>query len=200
MLEALKALSTFFAENSLRTRRNLRGDIERRSLAINEEFVRIFKQVKEVMVLPTNMLKMAGTEFSIANFFTIFTCYNFFFPFSRANLPLCYNCFYPGPAGPELFCHLIIFLLWNFCITMIYKQKYVGTRLSWEWLDSSKSVKIYGLKEPLQIKQDRYIHTTLVTYTSLNTGTGFTGVWVGQMTSSQGTAACSRCYYWLSVG
>lgn len=48
MLEALKALSTFFVENSLRTRRNLRGDIERRSLAINEEFVSIFKEVKEV--------------------------------------------------------------------------------------------------------------------------------------------------------
>uniref|UniRef100_A0A8C5LRM5 Conserved oligomeric Golgi complex subunit 6 n=1 Tax=Leptobrachium leishanense TaxID=445787 RepID=A0A8C5LRM5_9ANUR len=47
MLEALKALSTFFAENSLRSRRNLRGDIERRSLAINEEFVAIFKNVKE---------------------------------------------------------------------------------------------------------------------------------------------------------
>lgn len=50
MLEALKALSTFFVENSLRTRRNLRGDIERRSLAINEEFVSIFKKVKEVCV------------------------------------------------------------------------------------------------------------------------------------------------------
>lgn len=48
MLEALKALSTFFVENSLRTRRNLRGDIERRSLSINEEFVSIFKEVKEV--------------------------------------------------------------------------------------------------------------------------------------------------------
>ncbi|XP_041099547.1 conserved oligomeric Golgi complex subunit 6-like, partial [Polyodon spathula] len=47
MLEALKALSVFFTENSLRTRRNLRGDIERRSLSINEEFVRIFKDVKE---------------------------------------------------------------------------------------------------------------------------------------------------------
>nr|XP_008506978.1 PREDICTED: conserved oligomeric Golgi complex subunit 6-like [Equus przewalskii] len=47
MLEALKALSSFFVENSLRTRRNLRGDIERRSLAINEEFVSIFKEVKE---------------------------------------------------------------------------------------------------------------------------------------------------------
>lgn len=48
MLEALKALSVFFTENSLRTRRNLRGDIERRSLGINEEFARIFKEVKEV--------------------------------------------------------------------------------------------------------------------------------------------------------
>ncbi|XP_004619606.1 conserved oligomeric Golgi complex subunit 6 [Sorex araneus] len=47
MLEALKALSVFFTENNLRTRRNLRGDIERRSLAINEEFVNIFKEVKE---------------------------------------------------------------------------------------------------------------------------------------------------------
>lgn len=48
MLEALTALSEFFTENSLRTRRNLRGDIERRSLAINEDFARIFKEVKEV--------------------------------------------------------------------------------------------------------------------------------------------------------
>uniref|UniRef100_A0A7N8YGR5 Conserved oligomeric Golgi complex subunit 6 n=1 Tax=Mastacembelus armatus TaxID=205130 RepID=A0A7N8YGR5_9TELE len=47
MLEALKALSVFFTENSLRTRRNLRGDIERRSLVINEDFARIFKEVKE---------------------------------------------------------------------------------------------------------------------------------------------------------
>uniref|UniRef100_A0AAQ4RL75 Conserved oligomeric Golgi complex subunit 6 n=1 Tax=Gasterosteus aculeatus aculeatus TaxID=481459 RepID=A0AAQ4RL75_GASAC len=48
MLEALKALSVFFTDNSLRTRRNLRGDIERRSLSINEDFARIFKDVKEV--------------------------------------------------------------------------------------------------------------------------------------------------------
>ncbi|TRY59115.1 hypothetical protein DNTS_009558, partial [Danionella cerebrum] len=47
MLEALKSLSVFFMENSLRSRRNLRGDIERRSLSINEEFVHIFKEVKE---------------------------------------------------------------------------------------------------------------------------------------------------------
>ncbi|KAH9514306.1 Golgi transport complex subunit 6 [Bulinus truncatus] len=47
MLEALKALSTFFTENNLRCRRNLRSDIEKRSLAINEEFLSAFQAVKE---------------------------------------------------------------------------------------------------------------------------------------------------------
>ncbi|OBS81946.1 hypothetical protein A6R68_24064 [Neotoma lepida] len=66
MLEALKALSTFFVENSLRTRRNLRGDIERRSLAINEEFVSIFKEItfpstsaslKSIQILSTSVFQ-----------------------------------------------------------------------------------------------------------------------------------------------
>ena len=48
MLEALKALSTFFTENNLRSRRNLRSDIEKRSLAINEDFLTAFQAVKEV--------------------------------------------------------------------------------------------------------------------------------------------------------
>jgi hypothetical protein len=48
MVEALKALSTFFIDNSLRSRRNLRGDIEKRSLAINESFESAFREVKEV--------------------------------------------------------------------------------------------------------------------------------------------------------
>ncbi|XP_078686583.1 conserved oligomeric Golgi complex subunit 6-like [Branchiostoma floridae x Branchiostoma belcheri] len=47
MLDALEALSQFFGENSLRSRRNLRGDIEHRSLTINEEFAVAFKEVKE---------------------------------------------------------------------------------------------------------------------------------------------------------
>ncbi|XP_074655398.1 conserved oligomeric Golgi complex subunit 6-like isoform X2 [Tubulanus polymorphus] len=47
MLEALKALSTFFTDNNLRTRRNLRSDIERRSLVINEDFVESFQKVNE---------------------------------------------------------------------------------------------------------------------------------------------------------
>lgn len=47
MVEALKALSTFFVDNSLRSRRNLRGDIEKRSLAINESFEGAFRDVKQ---------------------------------------------------------------------------------------------------------------------------------------------------------
>ena len=48
MLEALKSLSTFFTDNNLRTRRNLRGDIERRSLAINEQYVDCLRVVMDV--------------------------------------------------------------------------------------------------------------------------------------------------------
>jgi len=40
-LEALKELSTFFTENTLQARRNLRSKIEKRSLAINE-VIRIY--------------------------------------------------------------------------------------------------------------------------------------------------------------
>ena len=47
-MEALKALSTFFADNSLRSRRNLRGNIEKRSLATNESFEIAFREVKQV--------------------------------------------------------------------------------------------------------------------------------------------------------
>ncbi|XP_018301380.1 conserved oligomeric Golgi complex subunit 6 isoform X3 [Mycetomoellerius zeteki] len=45
-LEALKELSTFFTENTLNSRRNLRSKIERRSLTINEEFLATFREVK----------------------------------------------------------------------------------------------------------------------------------------------------------
>jgi len=46
-LDALKELSTFFKENNLKTRRNLRGEIERRNLQINQDFLTAFKTVKE---------------------------------------------------------------------------------------------------------------------------------------------------------
>ncbi|OXU30760.1 hypothetical protein TSAR_013226 [Trichomalopsis sarcophagae] len=48
-IEALKELSTFFKENTVEDRRNLRSKIERRSLAINEEFIDAFKEVKSVL-------------------------------------------------------------------------------------------------------------------------------------------------------
>jgi len=47
-VDALKALSTFFGENTLRARRNLRGDVEKRSLEISEKFESQFKEVKQV--------------------------------------------------------------------------------------------------------------------------------------------------------
>ena len=47
LLEALKTLSVFFPENSIRTRRNLRGEIEKRSLVLNEEFLDAFRNIKE---------------------------------------------------------------------------------------------------------------------------------------------------------
>lgn len=48
LLEALKTLSGFFPENSIRSRRNLRSDIEKRSLVLNEEFLDSFRNIKEV--------------------------------------------------------------------------------------------------------------------------------------------------------
>jgi len=47
--EALEELSTFFTENNLKNRRGLRGEIERRSLEINSEFVHEFQHVKDAL-------------------------------------------------------------------------------------------------------------------------------------------------------
>ncbi len=44
--EAMVELSTFFPENTLRTRRFLRGDIERRSLQIGREFLHQLDDVR----------------------------------------------------------------------------------------------------------------------------------------------------------
>lgn len=46
-VDALKELSTFFTENNMKTRRNLRGEIERRNLQINHDFLDAFRVVKE---------------------------------------------------------------------------------------------------------------------------------------------------------
>ena len=48
LLEALRGLSSFFTENSIRSRRNLRSDIEKRSLVLNEEFLEAFRNIKTV--------------------------------------------------------------------------------------------------------------------------------------------------------
>ena len=62
MTEALKALSGFFTENTLRSRRELRSEIERRSLDINQNFVDSFKNVKhELDVVTADISEMAKT-------------------------------------------------------------------------------------------------------------------------------------------
>ncbi|KAK0177613.1 hypothetical protein PV328_001649 [Microctonus aethiopoides] len=48
-LEALKELSTFFTDNTLKNRRNLRSKIEKKSLTINDEFLSAFKEVKSTL-------------------------------------------------------------------------------------------------------------------------------------------------------
>lgn len=48
MLDALQTTSALFNENTLKNRRNLRRDIERRSLAINRDFLENFRSVKQV--------------------------------------------------------------------------------------------------------------------------------------------------------
>ncbi|XP_063226124.1 conserved oligomeric Golgi complex subunit 6 isoform X2 [Bacillus rossius redtenbacheri] len=48
-LEALKELSTFFTENTLLSRRNLRSKIEKRSIVINEDFLSEFREVKDAL-------------------------------------------------------------------------------------------------------------------------------------------------------
>ncbi|XP_055531100.1 conserved oligomeric Golgi complex subunit 6 [Wyeomyia smithii] len=48
-LDALTDLSEFYTENSIQSRRNLRSQIERRSLAINENFLGAFREVKQAL-------------------------------------------------------------------------------------------------------------------------------------------------------
>ena len=43
LVEAMKSLSMFFGENSLRNRKNLKSVIERRGLNISQEFLADFK-------------------------------------------------------------------------------------------------------------------------------------------------------------
>lgn len=45
-MEALQDFSNFFTENTLQNRRNLRSQIEKRSVVINDNFLQAFRQVK----------------------------------------------------------------------------------------------------------------------------------------------------------
>ncbi|XP_052873884.1 conserved oligomeric Golgi complex subunit 6-like [Anopheles cruzii] len=48
-LDALSDLSSFFKDNTLQSRRNLRSQIEKRSLEINQRFLGAFREVKELL-------------------------------------------------------------------------------------------------------------------------------------------------------
>ena len=64
----MKELSTFFAENTLNDRRNLRSKIERRSLAINEDFLSAFREVKNTLDdMYQNVLSMNNSVQSMGN-------------------------------------------------------------------------------------------------------------------------------------
>jgi len=59
-VDALKELSTFFQDNNLKTRRNLRGEIERKNLQINHDFLSAFETVKESLdSLHSNVVGMS---------------------------------------------------------------------------------------------------------------------------------------------
>ena len=45
-VDALKELSSFFKDNTLKSRRNLRGEIKRRNLQIDHHFLDTFRTVK----------------------------------------------------------------------------------------------------------------------------------------------------------
>ena len=59
-MDALKELSTFFTENNLKNRRNLRGEIERKNLQINHDFLAAFETVKVTLdSLHSNVVGMS---------------------------------------------------------------------------------------------------------------------------------------------
>lgn len=61
LIESLKYLSTFFNENSVRTRRSLRSTIEKRSLTLNDQFEECFRLVKEQLdQLNNNVTSMSN--------------------------------------------------------------------------------------------------------------------------------------------
>lgn len=61
LIESLKYLSSFFNENSVRTRRSLRSTIEKRSLTLNDQFEECFRHVKEQLDQLNNTVTSMST-------------------------------------------------------------------------------------------------------------------------------------------
>jgi aspartate carbamoyltransferase catalytic subunit len=61
LIESLKYLSSFFNENSVRTRRSLRSTIEKRSLTLNDQFEECFRQVKQQLDQLNNTVTSMST-------------------------------------------------------------------------------------------------------------------------------------------
>jgi len=60
MIDVLKTVSTFFTENNIRSRRSLRGEIERRILVINEQFVDAFSHmIKDLENIHSDVAEMS---------------------------------------------------------------------------------------------------------------------------------------------
>jgi hypothetical protein len=61
LIESLKYLSSFFNENSVRTRRSLRSTIEKRSLTLNDQFEECFRLVKQQLDQLNNTVTSMST-------------------------------------------------------------------------------------------------------------------------------------------
>jgi hypothetical protein len=61
LIESLKYLSSFFNENSVRTRRSLRSTIEKRSLTLNDQFEECFRIVKQQLDQVNNTVTSMST-------------------------------------------------------------------------------------------------------------------------------------------
>jgi len=61
LIESLKYLSTFFNENSVRSRRSLRSSIEKRSLTLNDQFEECFRVVKQQLDLLNDTVTSMST-------------------------------------------------------------------------------------------------------------------------------------------
>ncbi len=69
LLVALQNLSTFYNSNTATTRTNLRGEIEKRGLEINKDFLASFKEVQKVYLSPNSFPLSSSLPFSTSGYF-----------------------------------------------------------------------------------------------------------------------------------